>query len=190
MSILTINSGSSSLKFSIYRMETSETLIASGEVERIGKNRGLFRAKDTEGRNLTEKRLDIPNHEKALKVLFEWLKSNAYDKSLSAVGHRIVHGGARYLKPHRVTPDVLLELRCLTPFAPEHLPHEIKAIEMVGRFYPGIRQSACFDTAFHSNLVPLCYHAFNGDYRKFSHYGQIVESCELQTHFPGESCPT
>lgn len=128
-------------------METSETLIASGEIERIGKKGGLFQAKDKDGRNLTEKRLDIPNHEKALKILFEWLKSNAYDKGLGAAGHRIVHGGLRYFKPHLLTPEILSELRSLTPFAPEHLPHEIKAIEMVDRFLPGIRQIACFDTA-------------------------------------------
>lgn len=152
MLILTINSGSSSIKFSIYRMETAETLIISGELEKIGKNEGFYQAKDAGGRKLIEKQIDLPDHEEALNVLFEWLKNNAYDRGLDAVGHRIVHGGARYLEPNPVTPDFLMELRRLVPFAPEHLPHEIEAIESTGHFLPGVRQVACFDTAFHRTM--------------------------------------
>lgn len=150
--ILTINSGSSSIKFSLYRIGRSEPIILAGEIEKIGFGNGFFRARDGSGKKLVERRLDIPDHSAALKTLFEWLKRNDYDRELDAVGHRVVHGGARYTEPQPVTRELITYLRKVSPFAPEHLPHELDAIEAVCRHYPAVKQVACFDTAFHRNM--------------------------------------
>jgi acetate kinase len=76
----------------------------------------------------------------------------AIGRAPEAVGHRIVHGGPRYLAPTRVTPELLAELKRISPFDPEHLPAEIALIEAVERRFPGLPQVACFDTAFHKDL--------------------------------------
>jgi acetate kinase len=101
--ILTINSGSSSLKFALYHMGRSERLMLTGSVERIGLRAGLFQIKDAEGDVLIEQHLDLPDHDAALKALFEWLQSYAPGRDLHAVGHRIVHGGPSYRQPHLIT---------------------------------------------------------------------------------------
>jgi acetate kinase len=150
--ILTINSGSSSIKFSLYKMGFREDRILSGKLEGIGGKETIFHARNADGRSLIEKRLDSKNHNAALKVLFEWLNGGAYDRDLDAVGHRIVHGGVRYGKPEIITEELVMELRSLSPFVPEHLPHELDAVETVMQFYPALKQVACFDTAFHSSM--------------------------------------
>jgi acetate kinase len=76
----------------------------------------------------------------------------AIGRTPDAAGHRVVHGGPRYLAPTRVTPELLAELRRISPFDPEHLPAEIALIEAVERRFPGLPQVACFDTAFHKDL--------------------------------------
>ena len=150
--ILTINSGSSSIKFSLYNMERCEDKVLSGEVEGIGLRNGLFHAQDADGKSLIEQRLDTKNHRSALGVIFDWLKSNAYDRDLDAVGHRVVHGGVRYKEPQFVTVELIAELRKLSPFIPEHLPHELNAIDTVSHLHPAVKQVACFDTAFHRDM--------------------------------------
>ncbi len=150
--ILTINSGSSSIKFSLYKMGFREERVLSGKLEGIGEKETIFHAGSANGRSLIEKRLDSKNHKAALKVLLEWLNGGAYDSDLDAVGHRIVHGGVRYGKPEVVTEELVKELRNLSPFVPEHLPHELDAVKTVMEFYPDLKQVACFDTAFHSSM--------------------------------------
>ncbi len=150
--ILTINSGSSSIKFSLYRMGGSEELILSGEIEGIGFPGGSFHARDADRKALMEEHLDLPDHRAGLKVLLEWLSGNALERSLKAVGHRVVHGGSEYSRPRRITPDLLVGLRRLSPFVPEHLPHELDNIEAIGRDYPTLPQVACFDTMFHRRM--------------------------------------
>jgi len=85
-------------------------------------------------------------------LLIEWLEGQIDMKSLRAVGHRVVHGGMTYGKPGRVTPDMLEELRRISPYDPEHLPSEIELIETFNRRYPNLAQIACFDTAFHRDM--------------------------------------
>ncbi len=150
--ILTVNSGSSSIKFSLYRMGDSENLLLSGEIGGIGGDRSLFHVKDAGGGNLVERELAVRDHGAALKTLFDWLKNHAYDRGLDAAGHRVVHGGTGYKEPQPVTGELIEDLRRLSPFAPEHLPHELDAIEAISRFAPGIKQVACFDTAFYRDM--------------------------------------
>lgn len=153
--ILTINSGSSSIKFSLCKAGPEPSLVLSGRLERIGLPEGRFSATDAEGAPLVSKDLPMPEHEAALKELFDWLGRRVEARGMGAVGHRVVHGGARYTAPHRVDITLLNELRKLMPFAAEHLPHEIKAIEAVGSAFPGLLQAACFDTSFHRTMPPV-----------------------------------
>jgi acetate kinase len=155
MRILTINSGSSSVKFGLYDMGESEKQVMSGSMERIGLRAGLFRVDDSHGSSLIDEHTDLPDHEAALKRLFDWLQNDAIGQSLDAVGHRVVHGGAHYNQPQQITSALLAELRKLVQLAPDHLPHEIKAIQAVIRAYPDLTQVACFDTAFHRHMPKL-----------------------------------
>lgn len=147
--ILTVNSGSSSIKFSVYAPGNSRLL--SGRLERIGLPEGAFLAFDGKGAALAEKKLRLPDHVPALRTLFDWLKERPEGKAVEAVGHRVVHGG-KITSPRIIDPELMEALRALVPFAAEHLPHEIKAIEAVGEFLPGLTQAACFDTSFHASM--------------------------------------
>jgi acetate kinase len=153
--ILTINSGSSSVKISLYEMGEAENLVLSGSMKRIGLRAGLFQIKDTSGKLLIDDHTDLPDHETALKKLFAWLEGHEPGQSLDAVGHRVVHGGPKHNKPQRITPALVTELKELVQLAPDHLPHEIKAIQATTRSYPDLTQVACFDTAFHRHMPDL-----------------------------------
>lgn len=153
--ILTINSGSSSVKVALYEFGKREHLVLSGNMERIGLRGGLFQINDASGNPLIDDHIELPDHETALQRLFSWLKEHKPNESLNAVGHRIVHGGQKYNLPHRVTSALVVELKRLLQLAPDHLPHEIKAIQATARSYPDLIQVACFDTAFHRDMPKL-----------------------------------
>lgn len=153
--ILTINSGSSSIKFSLYKAAPEPSPILYGKLDRIGLPEGHFNATDAQGSSLVSKDLAMPEHGAALAELFNWLNRRTEARGMGAVGHRVVHGGARYTTPHRIDRALLEALRGLIPFAAEHLPHEIKAIEAVGSAFPGLPQVACFDTSFHRTMPPV-----------------------------------
>ena len=169
--ILTINSGSSSLKFSLHSMGQSEARLLSGEFDRIGLAYGVFRA---EGH---KQDADLPDHDAALHTLFEWLRSYGPPVELDAVGHCLVYGGRDYDKPQLITPRLIDALTQLISFAPDHLPHELKAIEAVNRIHPGLPQIACFDTAFHcqsptiAKLYPLPRHYWDEGLRRYGFHG-------------------
>jgi acetate kinase len=153
--LLTINTGSSSLKAALYslREDTTQTPELRAEASRIGGRGGGMRLRDDRGETLEERRDDIPDHAAALDALMSRLRDRGLNRDdLAAVGHRIVHGGERHREPQRVTPGVIADLRALVPIDPNHLPQAIAAIEAVGRAYPAIPQVACFDTAFHSQM--------------------------------------
>jgi acetate kinase len=153
LQILTINSGSSSVKVSLYQMEQAETLTLSGSVERIGLKGGSFHLVNGQGEGLVDRHLDLTDHDAALKTLFEWLQGyDALGQAIDVVGHRVVHGGREYSKPHLVSPELVVALKEFVPLAPAHLPHEIKAIQAVTQCCPGLPQVACFDTAFHRHM--------------------------------------
>jgi acetate kinase len=85
-------------------------------------------------------------------MLMNWLEQHLGPASIQAVGHRVVHGGEKYREPRRVTAELLDELRRLSPYDPEHLPSEIRLMEVFGERYPDLPQVACFDTAFHRDM--------------------------------------
>ena len=153
--LLTINTGSSSLKAALYRMweGAKETLELRAEASRIGDRGGGLRLADARGETLDERQDGLPDHATALDALLSRLRDRGLDRDdFAAVGHRIVHGGDRYREPQRVAPEVLADLRALVPIDPNHLPQAIAAIEAVGRAYPTVPQVVCFDTAFHSRM--------------------------------------
>ncbi len=151
MLVLAINSGSSSIKFSLYDMGDEEVLVLSGQTEGIGAAAGRFCAAVSEGNVVTEEERVFRNHDEALAAITAWLAARK-GRTPEAIGHRLVHGGSTYIKPHRITDELLTALDDLVPFAPDHLPHEIGAIKAFERFSPGIAQIACFDTAFHRTM--------------------------------------
>jgi acetate kinase len=153
--LLTINTGSSSLKAALYRLreDTTETPELRAEASRIGDPGGGLRLADARGETLDERQDDLQNHTAALDALLSQLRDRWLDRDdLAAVGHRIVHGGDRHREPERVAPEVVADLRALVPIDPNHLPQAIAAIETVGRAYPAVPQVVCFDTAFHSRM--------------------------------------
>jgi acetate kinase len=150
--ILTINSGSSSIKFSLYVLGKAERLALKGELGRIGVRQGFFQAEGHQGNHLAAQELDLPDHEAALKTLFDWLQGHEVGKDLHAVGHRLVHGGMAHVKPQLVSPALIEDLKLLIPLAPDHLPDEIKGLEAVQRHFPEMPQIVCFDTAFHRRM--------------------------------------
>jgi acetate kinase len=154
--LLTINTGSSSLKAALYRLrgEGAETPELRADASRIGDRGGGIRLADDRGETLDEQHQDdLPDHAAALDALMGRLRDRGLVRDdLAAVGHRIVHGGARHREPQWVTPGVVADLRALVPIDPNHLPQAIAAIEAVGGTYPAVPQVACFDTAFHSRM--------------------------------------
>jgi acetate kinase len=183
--ILTINSGSSSVKLALYHMGPSEMTMLSGKIDRVGLSGSHLEMKDADGKVMTKRELSLPNHETALKVLLDWLQDHIRRQRLDAVGHRLVHGGVKYTSPHRVTPELLTSLKELIPLAPGHLPQEVRTIEAVQQLYPAMKQVACFDTAFHRQMPDLAQmyglpkHLQDKGVIRYGFHGL---SCEYLTH--------
>lgn len=152
--ILALNSGSSSLKFILddVNAQESDKLILSGELGQIGSLDGELVVRDAAGRPTIRRRESLPDHAAALRALLQALRAHATAQRFAAVGHRLVHGGAAYTAPQRVSPALLAELRALIPLAPEHLPQELALIDALSAAHPDVPQVVCFDTAFHRTL--------------------------------------
>jgi len=147
--ILTLNAGSSSLKFALYK--GADENILRGAVEGVGQAPHV---------SLTAphvRRLDPPDlagssYEAVLNTLLQWLNTHLDGDAIGAVGHRIVHGGLRFADPVRIDEAVLAELDGLVPLAPLHQPHNLAAIRAIARAQPALPQVGCFDTAFHRTM--------------------------------------
>jgi len=153
--ILTANVGSSSLKFSLYRMRRSAIgvePILSGKLDRIAIGGGRFVVWDNRQAVLVERQIELPNYEVAIKTMLDWVNGTPHGQELRAAGHRVVHGGRQYNQPQLVTSELLQTLKDLIPLAPDHLPQEIEAIEILQRLHPNLKQVVCFDTAFHRTM--------------------------------------
>jgi acetate kinase len=133
-------------------MKSSEERVLAGELEGIGLDKGRFRIRDMANQSLFDQLEYLPDHNKSLTILFEWLKNQSIGQYLDAIGHRVVHGGPKLREHQLATPQLMDELRRLSPFIPNHLPHEIHGIEAALRFYPDTKQMICFDTAFHRDM--------------------------------------
>lgn len=181
---LILNAGSSSLKFCVYaRPQANDWHLESrGQIEGIGAWPRIF-ARDADGRTLIDQTPSTPVDDGAgaLEALAVWLRSMYGGGRVLGVGHRVVHGGARYTGPVIVTGQVLAELHGLIPLAPLHQPHNLAAIEAVSERLPGTPQVACFDTSFHrtqstlAELIALPDEICQAGVRRYGFHGLSYE---------------
>lgn len=150
--ILTANGGSSSLKCALFQIGPPLTRARSCMVDRIGLPDGTLTLTDAVMGTSERRPIQAAYHKDSVDPLIAWLEEKITITDLVAIGHRVVHGGPRYSKPQVVSPEIMGELRRLSPYDPEHLPAEIELIETFGRRYPTLPQVACFDTAFHRDM--------------------------------------
>jgi acetate kinase len=152
--ILTLNAGSSSLKFAAFGADNGGlNLLASGQIEGIGAQaKGVVKSAGGEKTELTVTpsagRVD---HHAAMGAILSWLKSADLDSAVVAVGHRVVHGGPYLVEPMLIDDAAIEKLKALIPLAPLHQPHNLAGVEAAIRAFPDMPQVACFDTAFHRN---------------------------------------
>ncbi len=181
---LVLNAGSSSLKFCVFRRpETRQwQLDAKGQIEGIGTSPRLS-VKDGAGAPIADERLDtaVSDGRKAVDALAAWLHSKYGGGKVLGVGHRVVHGGSRFVGPTVVTEETLAQLNELIPLAPLHQPYNLAAIEEVFERLPGIPQVACFDTSFHCShsavaaLVPLPRDLCKSGLQRYGFHGLSYE---------------
>src|SRR5271163_3423571 len=154
--VLTMNRGSATLKSTLYEVggdpgKRAEALV-SISVAYSYTARAHLKIADAGGATLLDTSVKGSDSNAALQAVFAWLDKHEYLSGLRAAGHRLVHGGARYTEPQRITPKFLRALEKLVPLDPDHLPAAIKGIQFVAKKFPKLAQVACFDTAFHSSL--------------------------------------
>ncbi len=150
--ILTINGGSSRIKFALFEAGDSLRRILEGGIERIGLPDATLRVKGLDQADNFSRSVTAPDHTVAVAALMDWIKERLGVDTLTAVGHRAVHGGPKYSDPQLITREMIEDLRQLTPFDPEHMPEEILLTEAFHHRFPDLAQVACFDTAFHHDL--------------------------------------
>src|ERR1051325_6317698 len=151
-SVLTINSGLSSLRFALFNVGEPLPQILIGEFDRIALPDAKLSFTDVIANKRGERRIEAPNHVGCVSLLVELLEKQTGASIVSTIGHRVVHGGPRYREPVRVDEVVLAELRRISSFAPNHLPSAIALMEAFATTFSQVPQVACFDTAFHSTL--------------------------------------
>jgi acetate kinase len=150
--ILTVNGGSSSIKFALFETRDSLQCVLKGAIDRIGLQNATFSVKGLKQADTFSRSVTAPDHTAAVGALMDWVEERSRSDGLFAVGHRVVHGGPKYSSPQRITAAMVEELHRLSPFDPEHLPEEILLTEAFHRRFPDLPQVACFDTAFHHEL--------------------------------------
>ena len=162
MKVLVINAGSSSLKFTVFGMENGErTMLAKGNIERIGLKHPNF-IYQRAGADKAEAQVEVKDHADALKALCAKLVDPAVGvlrelTEITAIGHRVVHGGEKFTVPAVVTDEVKASIRACAVLAPLHNPPNLVGIEACEKVFPGIPNVAVFDTAFHQTMPPASY---------------------------------
>lgn len=184
-SILVVNAGSSSLKFSLFRIDRTDDLqlAARGQIDGVGTLPRL-NVKDAAGAKLADREYgaaEVPGLPDAIKLAGTWLREQFPGEPLRAVGHRVVHGGADYAHPVLVDDAVFAALEKLTPLAPLHQPHNLAGIAAVRATQPDLPQAACFDTAFHrshpqlADLYALPWKYYESGVRRYGFHGLSYE---------------
>ncbi len=149
--LLTLNAGSSSIKFALFRAKDSPERIAGGQIERIGMPGARLILSGSGGGEEEPVPVLTPDHRAAAHVLIDWLEKHPVFPSIMAVGHRVVHG-LNHPGPALISPALLNELKGILGYDPDHLPQEIEAIDLFRERYPRMPQVACFDTSFHAGM--------------------------------------
>lgn len=150
--ILTLNSGSSSIKVALYEAAAEPQIVAAGQVSSLGTNAELkFARVGQSSQSASPVALGGADHQTALEAILSEIKVFVQDRRVAAVGHRIVHGGTAFVAPRVLDDAVCAALQQLVPLAPLHQPHNLAAVALVRRMFPEALQVGCFDTAFHRN---------------------------------------
>lgn len=151
--VLTLNAGSSSVKFALFGCVQPPQRRVSGSIEGMP-DTPHFSARNTEGTQLAERKWpsEAPSYGDLLKHLLGWIENHLGGDDLAAVGHRIVHGGDDFIRPALLDEAALAALDALTPLAPLHQPHNLAPVRLIAQHRPGLPQIGCFDTAFHHTM--------------------------------------
>src|SRR5262245_50136913 len=179
---LVLNAGSSSLKFCVFQRPAGANwrLEARGQLDGIGTSPRLS-VKDEKGQKVCDQSAVVRDGREAVDAVSEWLRSKYGGARVVGVGHRVVHGGARFDKPTIVNAQVLEELHALIPLAPLHQPYNLAAIEAVSERLPDVPQVACFDTSFHrghspvADLIPLPRNLRQSGLQRYGFHGLSYE---------------
>jgi acetate kinase len=150
--IVTINGGSSSVKFAVFSAGNPPVRMLSGQVEQIGQGGSRLVATGAAGEKVEDRSIDAATHEQAAEQLIEWLATKVGLQNVKAIGHRVVHGGVHLVEHQLIDDELVEELRRTQPLDLAHLPREIALIEAFRKRFAGVPQVACFDTAFHRDL--------------------------------------
>jgi acetate kinase len=190
--ILSLNSGSSSLKFGLFAAQDGEVRARyRGAIDGIGSDEGKVRIQGPDGKSLVDRAQKIAHRVDAIQVLVnaveEWKVARP-----EAIVHRVVHGGPALREHQRITPDVLKQLKAAELFAPLHVPIALELIDAAKSHFPEVPQFACFDTAFHKTLpeaaarLPLPEKYWEAGVRRYGFHGI---SCESILHTLGTKIP-
>ena len=170
MKVLSVNAGSSTLKFRLYEMP-DETILMKGAIERIGLEGSNYSI--TIGEEKVKKELPLKNHAEAVDALLKELVAKGLIQSLDeigAVGHRIVHGGSLYAKSVILDDQVIGQIENISDLAPLHNPANITGVRAFQKAIPSALQVGCFDTAFHQTMEEVDY-LYPVPYPWYSEYG-------------------
>lgn len=174
--LLVINGGSSSVKFAMYQTDGVLVPIFSGSIENIGAANATFSFINTITKEEESTVIKINDFEDAAYYLLDWFKQQGGFDEVKAVGHRLVHG-MQNTKAQNISAELLNSLKNIFSYDPEHLPVEIKLIEIFTKRYPALIQVACFDTAFHTTmpniakLLPIPRKYFDMGIRRYGFHG-------------------
>jgi acetate kinase len=181
LTVLAVNSGSSSLKCGVYRGVDPQHVLLSAVIESLDAPESRLRVKDGDGRVLAEESRSLSSRSAALAWGIDRLAGLSKTQP-AAIGHRIVHGGPLLIEHQRITPSVIETLEKSTHFAPLHIPPALALIRHATELYPGIAQFACFDTAFHRTMPEVASHfalpqsLWSQGVRRYGFHGLSYES--------------
>jgi acetate kinase len=192
LAVLALNSGSSSLKFGLYRVNASRIVtLMSGEAESIGEANGKFHVRDSQGGTLTCDTASIPSQRDAI-VLIGKLLDGSKMPAPAAIGHRVVHGGPTLRQHCLIDEKIMQQLESATAFAPLHIPAALSVIRFAQEHFPGLPQAACFDTTFHAEMpdvarvLPIPRELGLEGIQRYGFHGL---SCESIVHQLGTAVP-
>jgi acetate kinase len=173
--ILTINGGSSSIKFAIYNEENLSPIL-NGEVENIGSQKTSLHYYNVITKQKNSLDINVTEQNEIIHFLIDWLEKQDGIDFVKSIGHRIVHG-MDHTEPEKITGALINELKKISDYDPEHLPEEIKLIEIFLKRFPALIQIACFDTSFHTSmptvakLLPIPRHYYNMGIKRYGFHG-------------------
>ncbi|WP_108819567.1 acetate/propionate family kinase [Pseudovibrio sp. Alg231-02] len=185
----TLNTGSSSVKFALYKAQAEPDLFISGIIERLGPNARL--KMQAPNADIVEE-LGHVDHAGAVVSIFTRVEPYLQGKSVVGIGHRIVHGGNAFYKPTELTSEVVQELEQLVPLAPLHQPYSLATIRAAKQVFPGVLQIGCFDTAFHAghtfpnDAFAIPRHFYEEGVRRYGFHGLSFDyiCSEMRREYP------